>query len=136
MQKVKEENKNPYLAQLNKRIKALGKKIKNIEKIEEQRKSGKELVAAQIEAINNRKVTEKEISHFEELKKTYLQVWEQQKQNDPVKIMFQLVHGITVELKSRQSKICCTNRKIEQVQTTLVHRASNLHGFSKRYKQF
>jgi len=119
MQKVKEENKNPYLAQLNKRIKALGKKIKNIEKIEEQRKSGKELVAAQIEAINNRKVTEKEISHFEELKKTYLQVWEQQKQNDPVKIMFQLVHGITVELKVGNQKFAAQTERLNKFRLLL-----------------
>jgi len=108
----------------------LGKKIKNIEKIEEQRKQGKELIAAQLEAVNNRKVTEKEISHFEELKKAYLQVWEQQKLNDPVKILFQLTHGIAVELKVPNQKFAAQTERLNKFRQLLFTEPATFMEFS------
>ena len=77
IQRLKEESKNPYIAPLNKKLKALGKKLKNIEKIEQLKKTGKELNSSQTEALNGKKTTEKELAFFEDLKKGYLQAHDQ-----------------------------------------------------------
>jgi len=135
IQRIKEENKNPYIASINKKIKILVKKLKNTEKLEQLKKSGKDLDSSQIESLNNRKVTEKELAYFEELKKGYLVTWENQKQNDPLKLMFQLVHSIPIELKVQNNKFAAQTERLAKFRDQVLAEPSALTEFNESVKK-
>jgi len=59
LQKLKEENKNPYIFAINKKLKAINKKLSKLKKLEELQKSGKELNKTQLESLDTIKIHQK-----------------------------------------------------------------------------
>jgi len=76
LQRLKEENKNPYIFAINKKLKAINKKLSKLQKLEQLQKSGKELNKTQLESLDRIKSHQKKINHFDDLKKNYIQIWD------------------------------------------------------------
>ena len=75
-QRLREENRNPYIAAINKKLKLMNKKLLKLQKLEQLKKAGKELNQSQLESLDSLKSHQKKVSHFDELKKNFVQIWE------------------------------------------------------------
>lgn len=122
--RLKEENKNPYICVINKKLKALNKKLNKLQKWEQLKKSGKELDQNQLESLETLKSHQKKVSHFEELKKNFMQIWENQKQNDPSKLLFSLIHAISVESKAPIEKYAAQYTRLSRFREMLFKEAT------------
>eukprot|EP01091_Cochliopodium_minus_P013969 TRINITY_DN463_c1_g1_i1.p1 TRINITY_DN463_c1_g1~~TRINITY_DN463_c1_g1_i1.p1 ORF type:complete len:292 (-),score=106.31 TRINITY_DN463_c1_g1_i1:68-943(-) len=131
LQRLKEENKNPYIFAINKKTKAINKKLSKLKKIEELHKSGKELNKTQLESYDRIKPLQKKLSHFEDLKKNYIQIAENQKKNDPSILLFSLIQAIAVESKAHNDKFALQHTRLTKFRDLLFQEATGFSDFQK-----